>query len=147
MRGRKILRNHLGMLILCLFDWRSSLFLTTSSWGLFLAPGEEVTSVFDSVFIIGQSVSRAGKKTMLMRSRVQCPRGSVRFPLFFGQKSAQAYLILLRFASSHLTDTVGVPWGFLFLFLFYKWKLPDLSGGRDCRRGGNSKRTRTGSGA
>lgn len=77
-------------------------------------------SVFDSVFIIGLSVSRAGKKTMLMRSRVQCPRGSVSFPLFFGQKSARAYLILLRFTSSHLTDTVRFLWGILFLSLFYK---------------------------
>lgn len=104
------------MFVLCLFDWRSFLFLTTSGCGLFLAPGEEVTSVFDSVFIIGLSVSRGGKKTMLMRSRVQYPRGSVSFPLFFGQQSAQAYLVLLSFISSHLADIVGFLWGFLFLF-------------------------------
>lgn len=53
--------------IVWLFVWRSIL-LTTSSRRLFLAPGEEVTSLFDSVFIIGLSVSGGGEKTMLMRS-------------------------------------------------------------------------------
>lgn len=33
--------------------------------GLFLAPGEEVTSLFESVFIMELSVGRGGKKTML----------------------------------------------------------------------------------
>ena len=72
--------------VLWWFEWESILFSTSSSRRLFLAPGEEVTSLFDLVFIIGLSVRRGGKKTMLMRSGVQCPRGSVSFPLFFGQE-------------------------------------------------------------
>ena len=88
--------------MLCLFDLRSILFLT-SSCGLFLAPGEGVTSVFDSVLLIGLSVSGGGEKTMLMRSGVQCPRGSVSFPLFFGQKSVQAIprFLELHFITPH----------------------------------------------
>lgn len=82
-----MLRNCLWMFILWLFDWRSIPFLKTSCRRLFLASGEEVTSLFDSVFVIGLSVSRGGEKTMLMRSGVQCPRGSVIFLLFSGQKS------------------------------------------------------------
>lgn len=64
--------------------------LKTRPPGLFLGPGEEVTSVFESVLIIGLSVSRGGEKTMLMRSGVQGPRGSVSFLLFFGQQSVSS---------------------------------------------------------
>ena len=81
--------------MLWLFAWRSTPFLTTSRRRLFLAPGEEVTSLFGSVFIIGLSVSRGGEKTMLMRSRVQCPRGSVSFLLFSGQKSMFVHCVQL----------------------------------------------------
>lgn len=53
-------------------------FLTASRRTLFLAQ-VKVTSLFDSVFIIGLSVSRIGEKTMLMRSRVQCHVGQLAF--------------------------------------------------------------------
>lgn len=76
--------------VLRLLGWKSILFLTTSSRKLFLAPGEEVISLFDLVLIIGLSVSESGEKTILMRSGVQSPRGSVSFPLFFGQKSVSS---------------------------------------------------------
>lgn len=51
--------------------------LKTQTSGLFLTPGEEVTSLFESVFIIGLSISRGGEKTMLKRSGGQGPRGLV----------------------------------------------------------------------
>lgn len=75
-----------------IFDWRSILFLTTSSWRLFLAPGEKVTSFFDLVLIIGLSVSGGGEKTMLMRSGVQCPRGSFNCPFVLWPKVYILYL-------------------------------------------------------
>lgn len=67
-----------------------TLALKTRPSGLFLAPGGEVTSLFESVLIIGLSVSRGGEKTMLMRSGVQGPRGSVSILLFFDQQSVSS---------------------------------------------------------
>lgn len=90
MQGWKMLRNCLWMFRLEFFDWRSCRFLTASHRRLFLAPGEEVTSSFDSLFIIGLTVSGGSEKTMLMRSGVHCPRGSVSFRLFSGQKSTSS---------------------------------------------------------
>lgn len=61
--------------------------LKTGMPGLLLAPSKEVTSLFEPVLLIGLSVSRGGEKTMLMRSGVQGPCGSVGVLQFFGQQS------------------------------------------------------------